>query len=269
MQTSNPVSEAKWFLGTGPKEYFYTLWRQVVIRPVPGTYVGGCFWTYYQNLSHNYEEAVTKATERTGQTSWEQFDISDYKRINKGNPDLDKTPAEITFTFGKYQGRTLESVLDLDVSYILFLALKSDWEPRQAVHAKVLNYIRAMFHEQAANVDAERKERLNAERAERDAARADLPAFQGRATVLGTVISTKVVESDFGTTVKMLVEHADGWKVWGSVPNSLFLIGDTQRALVRGDVVRFDAKIQKSDQDPKFGFFSRPTKATLVTPIAA
>jgi hypothetical protein len=49
----------------------------------------------------------------------------------------------------------------------------------------------------------------------------------------------------------MLVEHADGWKVWGTIPASLIKAH-------RGDKVRFDTAITRSDRDPKFGFFSRP-----------
>jgi hypothetical protein len=280
MQTSTDQQiETKWFLGTGPKEYFYTLWRSV---KVSGKAYGlSTYWYYRQNLSHNYDEAVAKATSMTGQTTWEEFDISGYRRVNSGNPDLDKAPEEIVMSFGKYQGQTLAWVLDEDINYVLFLALKSDWEPSKSAQAKVINYIRAMFREEAANVETKRKERIaaeraarDAERAARDAARADLPDFgDARTTVLGKVISTKVVESQFGSSVKMLVEHEDGWKVWGTIPQAISCINQEcgpyhfQRSLEKGDQVRFDARIQKSDRDAKFGFFSRATKAALVKPF--
>jgi hypothetical protein len=99
-----------------------------------------------------------------------------------------------------------------------------------------------------------------AQREAEAAAAKPLPAFEGRVTVVGKVLTTKVVESPYGESIKMLVQHADGWKVWGSVPSNL-PIDD-----IKGSTVQFDASIQKSDQDDKFGFFKRPSKASILTP---
>jgi hypothetical protein len=268
MQTSDSAKkeiQSTYFLGTGPKEYFYTLWHRTII---PGT---GCFYSYRQNLSHNYDEAVAKATEMTNQTVWEAFDISEYRRQNSGNPDLSLSPEEVTMTFGKYAGQTVAQVEEEDFRYLLFLATKSDWQPTKVKFARVLNYIRAIYQPVAEKQEADRAKA----RAERDAQRADLPAFEGRVTIQGTVISTKFVESQFGGSVKMLVEHADGWKVWGTIPTGISFINESveysdgskgwgQRCLQRGDVVRFNASVEKSDRDPKFGFFSRATKPALL-----
>lgn len=258
-----PQTKISWFLGTGPKEYYYTLWSQTVI---PGT---GCFYSYRTNLAHDYNEAVAKATARTGQTVWEAFDISGYRQMNSGAPDLNLAASEVMMTFGKYNGQTVEYVADKDLRYLLFLAHKSDWAPTQTAHKRCLNYIKAFFKPMAEQAEADR----NAARAARDAQRADLPAFEGRVTITGTVISTKVVDSQFGSSVKMLVEHKDGWKIWGTIPSAIQFINEVrgnhcgQRALERGDVVRFDAVVEKSDRDPKFGFFRRATKAQLVKPF--
>lgn len=258
MQTSNSNIQTSYFLGTGPLEYYYTLWCRTVV-------VGyGCFYSYRQNLAHDYEEAVVKATAKTGQQSWQQFDISDYKRTQ--GPDFTLSPDEVTFTFGKYIGQSLGHVLDINPGYVMFLALKSDWEPKQAKFAKVLGYIRGMFREVAFKAEEEKKAARQVERQARDAARADLPVFEGRVTIEGTVLSTKVVDNQFGSSLKMLVEHKDGWKVWGTVPAAISFVDEEQfqRSLDKGDVVRFDAKVEKSEKDPKFGFFSRATKAVLV-----
>src|SRR5215472_11263665 len=236
MQTSNSDIKTSYFLGTGPLEYFYTLWTRTVV-------VGyGCFYSYRQNLAHDYDEAVAKATAKTGQTTWEQFDISGYKRTQ--GPDLTLTPDEVTFTFGKYIGQSLGHVLDINPGYVMFLALKSDWAPKQAKFARVLNYIRAMFREVAFKAEEEKKAARQAERKARDAARADLPAFEGRVTITGTVLSTKLQESQFGSTWKMLVENESGWKVWGSIPSGI--------NPEKGDIVSFTAKVEKSPSDPKF-----------------
>jgi len=101
-----------------------------------------------------------------------------------------------------------------------------------------------------------RTERLAARAAEQEAA-APLPAA-GRVVIEGEVISTKVVDTDFGTFTKMLVRHATGWKVWGTVPAAL-------AGVQKGEKVRFTATIAPSNDDPKFGFFSRPSKAEFLS----
>lgn len=105
----------------------------------------------------------------------------------------------------------------------------------------------------------ENKKRIEAERAaQRDAAK-PIPFNNERGTVQGEVLSIKKVEGDYGVVTKMLLISDEGWKVYGSAPSSLLRDG-----LERGAKVRFDAKITVSEDDEKFGFFSRPTKATLV-----
>jgi hypothetical protein len=98
-----------------------------------------------------------------------------------------------------------------------------------------------------------------AKREQERSAAAPLPITDARVTVIGTVLSTKTVETPYGTQIKMLVQHRDGWKVFGSIPDSIM------SAVENGITVRFDAKIQASRDDTKFGFFNRPTKATIVS----
>lgn len=77
--------------------------------------------------------------------------------------------------------------------------------------------------------------------------------------VEGKVLTTKWQESDYGDTLKMLVEvELDGhtFKVWGSVPSAI----DPER----GDRVRFTANFERSDDDQSFGFFKRPRKAEVL-----
>lgn len=98
-------------------------------------------------------------------------------------------------------------------------------------------------------------------RVEREAATAAVVASgvqvpEGRIVVEGEVLSTKWVDNDYGSTQKMLVQNEAGWKVWGSVPSSL--------DVDKGDRVQFTATVTKSDDDPLFGFFKRPAKATKI-----
>lgn len=104
------------------------------------------------------------------------------------------------------------------------------------------------------------KEKIEAERqAEKEAAE-PIPFDNVRGTIKGKVLSVKQVDSDFGMMTKILVVADEGWKVYGSAPSSLLREG-----LERGCFVKFDAKVTVSKDDAKFGFFSRPTKAALIS----
>lgn len=83
------------------------------------------------------------------------------------------------------------------------------------------------------------------------------PVVEGRIVVTGTVLSTKWQDNDFGGSLKMLVKDARNFKVWGTVPSSV--------EVRKGDTITFTATVTKSDNDEAFGFFKRPSKAT-VTP---
>lgn len=83
-------------------------------------------------------------------------------------------------------------------------------------------------------------------------------ARQRRVMIEGKVLAAKEIETQYGTTVKMLVQHTDGWKVWVSKPSSL--VYDE----VKGRIVRFECNLEISKDDPKFGYGSRPTKAQLI-----
>ena len=93
----------------------------------------------------------------------------------------------------------------------------------------------------------------------------------GRHTVVGSVIKTEYRENRYGTTLKMLVKSDEGFKLWGTVPSALEVVEETkgengdswteQRGLERGDRIQFTATLEPSADDPKFGFYKRPTKA--------
>jgi hypothetical protein len=117
-----------------------------------------------------------------------------------------------------------------------------------SISEKAMNWLRVLVTERIPG-RAERKARFAAE-AE---AALPVPASDQRQTVVGTVLSIK--EGHFGP--RMLVKHADGWKVFGSVPTAI-------AGIKPGSRVQFDALIKRSDRDEKFGFFSRPTKVSEI-----
>lgn len=88
-----------------------------------------------------------------------------------------------------------------------------------------------------------------------------LPVPTGRIKVCGTVVSVKIPQDDNGFfSVRMLVKSDDGWCVFGSVPSSL----QGEEESLRGKRVCFKATVTASKDDPKFGFFKRPTNAEIV-----
>lgn len=111
--------------------------------------------------------------------------------------------------------------------------------------------------------------------AERDAYRENddrvngKPVPEGRMNLSGRIVSRKYKGADYGyeqPQYKMLVK-CDGFKVWGSVPASLQdeVFAYTEDNKVPPNMyVAFSATVRRSDDDPYFGFFSRPTKARLI-----
>jgi hypothetical protein len=100
------------------------------------------------------------------------------------------------------------------------------------------------------------------EKAKRDAAQAvanaaalDCPT--GRVSITGKVLTTKEQESDFGTQYKMLVEDDRGFRVWGTIPSSIGCVE-------RGARVTFVASVEQSPKDRIFGFYKRPSKASIL-----
>lgn len=128
---------------------------------------------------------------------------------------------------------------------------------------------------------AKREQRI-AERAE---TMKDAPVLtEGRYVIEGTVVGIKSVPgwNPDETVQKIIVEMADGNRVYGSVPSKLYdevsqAATDFARGLInrnpfaesdegiRGQRVRFTAKVERSQDDEHFGFYSRPTKAEFVT----
>ena len=102
-----------------------------------------------------------------------------------------------------------------------------------------------------AHIEAQRK-------LEADAA---APCPTGRVTVTGTILSTRVQDSAFGSVTKMLVRDDSGFKVWCTSPNS----GEQHG---KGDRVCFTATVEPSRDDPKFGFGKRPAKLTVIQAAA-
>lgn len=135
----------------------------------------------------------------------------------------------------KYEESTIKSIVSKLVKY-------------GSVSDKALSFVSSLIEKIGKRAEIE------AQRAREADAALPVPVSDNRILIEGKVLSVKGVEGRFGYQTKVLVQHADGWKVYGTQPI------DCQR----GDVIKFYAAVQQSKDDPKFGFFSRPTKAEHV-----
>ena len=142
-----------------------------------------------------------------------------------------ETNPEVTTKF-QYEERTIVDIVGKLVKY----GSASD---------RATNYIGVLLKK------IEERAVIEAKRAAEAALAADCP--EGRVTVEGEIVSMRMQDGYYGSTMKMLVVDKTGYKVWGTVPSNI--------TVERGSHVKFTAMVEPSKDDPKFGFFKRPTKA--------
>lgn len=115
-------------------------------------------------------------------------------------------------------------------------------------------------------------DRAQASEVERAAARAAAtPVIEGRIVITGTVLRIRHTDTEFGVVTKMTVRDDRGFTVNGTLPRALESDWDyeTGTAIPGAEVgarVEFTAAVTASGNDPTFGFYKRPTKATLLAP---
>jgi hypothetical protein len=124
----------------------------------------------------------------------------------------------------------------------------------EAIHEKLIGDLVRLQKYAQEQQKSEREKRDEAHEAGEDAP-------EGRIVITGIVLAFKLQSSQFGDTLKMLVQDDRGFRVWGSVPKSL---DDAERE----SRIAFTATVTASDRDAKFGFFKRPTKAEILEEAA-
>lgn len=101
--------------------------------------------------------------------------------------------------------------------------------------------------------EAKRKAREEAEAARKAMA----PDWEcGRYEIEGKVLSVKSVESDWGRSLKCLIQLDDGRRCWGTVPSGV--------AAERGDWIEIRATFEPARDDGKFAFYKRPKLIDIV-----
>lgn len=88
------------------------------------------------------------------------------------------------------------------------------------------------------------------------------PCPSGKHKIAGEVISISTRESfsAYGYAkirYCMLVEDANGFRVWGTVPSSV--------DVAKGDIIQFTANIEPSPKDEFFGFYKNPSGALVLS----
>jgi len=116
-----PIPNATYYISKGADEVYYTL-REIVDDD---------FHVHVMNLSKDLEESKRKAKELIGEDV--EFDETslgrDYNKIRadktgKGRQLAKRLEGEgiaATLTFGKYYGKTIDEIFEIDPSYILYL----------------------------------------------------------------------------------------------------------------------------------------------------
>ena len=93
-------------------------------------------------------------------------------------------------------------------------------------------------------------------------------APEGRVSVVGKVVSMKLVDSMYGQVFKMLVELDNFSTVWGSVPSKLHDLYQAAGVQPEGIWVSFEASFERAEDDSSHAFFKRPTKVALLSAVA-
>jgi hypothetical protein len=130
-----------------------------------------------------------------------------------------------------------------------------DQEPARIVNDIVLKLVKfGSISERAQSYLGslvEKVKRMPEIKAQREAEReAAAPCPSGRITVTGTIVKVDTRETAFGMVTKMLVKATEGFMVWSTLPSGA--------PSERGTTITFKATVRPSDEDPKFGFASRP-----------
>ena len=91
---------------------------------------------------------------------------------------------------------------------------------------------------------------------------------QGKAEVRGIIISTDYAPNKFHSfgTLKMLVKLENTSEVWGTVPRGLYSQIIKYSTDIRGSRIQFSANFTRIKGNHLRGYFTRPTKAVLLSP---
>lgn len=93
------------------------------------------------------------------------------------------------------------------------------------------------------------------------------PSPEGKQTIEGVIVSTRIDSGPYGNVRKMQVKLDDHNKVWGTMPVSIedAIWNSSDDADAKGKRVSFTATFTRSDSDEHFSFYKRPTNGKVVS----
>ena len=231
----------------------------------PTTYGFGESDIHIKNLSTQYDDAYAKAVQYCEDKD-DSLNASKTWEYNDLNPIIRKTPE---FDAQQKEEARIKLEKDLKEFSNQHPVLIEAWEfynnHEEAVHFydaffdiynKLLQYgsLSSKQIEFCYNMlsDFEEKQIARKEQAILDANAEPVPVTDERMQITGKILATKYVENDWGGSMKSLVQDDRGFKVWGTSQAD------------KGDRVTFMARVEVSQDDPKFGFYKRPTKVQIL-----
>ena len=160
--------------------------------------------------------------------------------------------------WGKYYDEKIDTI---PIAYFVYM-FQSDLEKKQS------NIVKENIRQQVLPRKAEfafyvseqaiKATQRQQEEDKRRASAIDVP--EGKIDISGKIVGVKYQENMFGGSFKMIVEAKEGFKIFGTIPNSFMEMVESMYDL-KGKSVSFSATLERSENDNKFGFFKRPTKA--------
>ena len=261
----------------GRTSALYTLHRKLVGLP---EHPHAKIYTYVRNLGRTWETACKNADKWIdGNSNCEyikDYDISDEMGTLRAPGKYD----DDQLWFGKYKNEYITDVMQQDPEYLRFIRdnFTSD-DPRIKC---LIEKLEAMdLGKSKAQLEKEEREKRDAEL---EGTLKPIPTdlADGRHTFTGEVMGTRSEPDGFGgSSIKMLFLDDRGFKLWGTSPLALWLIPgevrdwngekyttEVYRDDIKGLRVQFDAAIEISNKDEKFGFIKRPTKAQVLEEAA-
>lgn len=220
----------------------HCIWTIVFWHYPSNTYIrcgSDCADKLYMNFNKNafktFKGAIKsaearEAARRDAQDKLAEYGLSDawdayvlYNDMIKQHNDNPKSPLP---------SRDLNTLQNMVASLVVY---KTWTEKQQLFVRKLLNNINGIQEEVKVDV---------------------IPATYDRITIQGKVLSSKMVETEFGYVEKTLIQSCEGnWKAYGTAPVKRVSVGAT---------IKFVAAISPSKDDPCFGFWSRPSKGELI-----
>tara|TARA_R110000796_G_scaffold36417_1_gene92764 strand:- start:8 stop:778 length:771 start_codon:yes stop_codon:yes gene_type:complete len=221
--------------------------------------------TYVKNLSTNYDEAYSKAVKFCQENNYtlnasKTWVHRDLYPIIRDTPELvaqQKEEDKIKLEKDLKEFFNLHPVLieawelyinheEVDYFQDAFFDIYNKLLQYGSLSSKQIEFCYNMLS------DFEEKQIARKEQAILDANAEPVPVTDERMQITGKILATKYVENDWGGSMKSLVQDDRGFKVWGTSQAD------------KGDRVTFMARVEVSQDDPKFGFYKRPTKVQIL-----